>query len=144
MQFKECLSEACRKCRCRLCDSTLCASKFSCESRQEVVLSLLWCQDRYWRKYSECICGKEDNILCSRCRRDRANDLLNVVDRIRYTGILCNALICEINLSFCIKCNVLKKSVSLDCIVDIWLGIFIKVDNFRIAAALEVSIVQKF
>ena len=76
MQFQECLAEASRECRCRLCDSTLCTSKFSCESRQEVVLSLSFCQDRYWRKYAECICGQEDYVLSCRCRRDRANDFL--------------------------------------------------------------------
>ena len=62
MQFKECLSEASRECRCRLCDSTLCTSKFSCESRQEIVLSLSFCQDRYWRKYSESVCGQEEDV----------------------------------------------------------------------------------
>ncbi len=62
-----------------------------------------------------------------------------MVDRIRYTSVLCNALISEINLAFTVKCNVLKKSVSLDCIVDIRLRILVKVDNLSIAAALEVE-----
>ena len=139
MQFKECLSEASRECRCRLCDSTLCTSKFSCESRQEIVLSLSSCQDRYWRKYSESVCGQEDYVLSCRCRRNRANDVFNVVDRIRYTSILCYALISEINLSFCIKCYVLKKSVTFDRIVDVRLRFFVKVDNFSVASAFEVE-----
>ena len=42
-------------------------------------------------------------------------------------------------MSLCIKCNVLKKSVSLDRIVDIRLRIFVKVDNLSVASALEVE-----
>ena len=62
-----------------------------------------------------------------------------MIDWVRYTSILCYALICEINLSILIKCNVLKKSVSLNCIVDIWLRLFIKVDNLSVASTLEVE-----
>ena len=42
-------------------------------------------------------------------------------------------------MSLCVQCNVLKKSVALDRIVDIRLRIFIKVDNLSIASALEVE-----
>ncbi len=62
-----------------------------------------------------------------------------MVDRIRYTSVLCYALVSEVDLAFSIKCNVLKKSVSLDCIVDIRLRIFVKVDNLSVASALEVE-----
>ena len=68
---KECLSEASGECRSWLCDSTLCTCKLSCKSRQEVVLCLLRCQNRYWRKYTECICRKEDNVLSCWCRRNQ-------------------------------------------------------------------------
>ena len=112
MQLQECLAEASGEGRCRLCDSALCTSKLCCESRQEVVLCLILCQDRYRRKYSECVCRQEDYVLSCRCRRYRAYDVLNVVDRIRYTGILGYALISEIDLAFCIQSNVLKKSIS--------------------------------
>ena len=139
MQLKECLSEASGESRSRLSDTALCTSKLCCESRQEVVLCLLRCQDRYWRKYAECICGQEDNVLCCRCRRDRANNVLNVIDRVRYTGVLGYALVCEIDLAVCIQSNVLKKCVTLDCIVDIRLGILVKVDNLGIASTLEVE-----
>ena len=62
-----------------------------------------------------------------------------MLDRIRYTSILGYALICEIDLAILINSNVLKKSVSLDCIVDIRLRILIKVDNLCIASTLEVE-----
>ena len=58
---------------------------------------------------------------------------------VRYTSILCYALISEIDLAVCIKCNVLKKSVTLNCIVNIRLGLFVKVDNLSIASTLEVE-----
>jgi len=62
-----------------------------------------------------------------------------MVNRVRYTGILGYALICEVDLAVCIQGNVLKQSVSLDCIVDIRLGILVQVDNLCVAAALEVE-----
>ena len=62
-----------------------------------------------------------------------------MVDRVRYTGILGYALVCEINLAFCVKGYVLKQCVSLDCVVDIRLGILVEVDNLCVAAALEVE-----
>jgi len=62
-----------------------------------------------------------------------------VINRIRYTCILCYALICEINLAVLINSNVLKKSVTSDCIVDIRLRILIKVDNLCVAATFEVE-----
>ena len=62
-----------------------------------------------------------------------------MVDRVRYTSILCNALIIEVDLSVLVQSNVLKKSVALNCIVDIWLRFFVEVDNFSVASALEVE-----
>ena len=62
-----------------------------------------------------------------------------MVDRIRYTSILGNALIVEINLAVSINSYVLKQSISLDCIVDIGLGILIQVDNLSVAATFEVE-----
>ena len=59
-----------------------------------------------------------------------------MVDRIRYTGILCYALVSEINFALCIQSNVLKQSVTFDRIVDIRLRLFVKVDNFCIASTL--------
>ena len=135
MQLQECLAEACGEGRCRLCDSTLGSCKLCSESGQEVVLGLLRCQNGYRRKYAECVCGQEDYILSVRTGRNYIyilRDLLDVVDRIRYTGILCNALVSEINLAFCIQSYVLQQSVSLDCIVDIWLRILIQVDNLSV------------
>ena len=62
-----------------------------------------------------------------------------MIDRVRYTSILCYTLICEINLSIFIKCYVLKKCVTLDCIVDIRLRLFVKVNNLSIASAFKVK-----
>ena len=62
-----------------------------------------------------------------------------MIDRIRNTSVLCYALISKINLSFSVKCYVLKKSIALNCIVDIRLRLFIKVDNLSVASTLEVE-----
>ena len=139
MKLKEGLAKASREGRCWLCDPALCAGKLSCETGQEVVLCLLWRQNGYWRQYAEGICGQEDHILSCRSGGNRAYDLLNMVDRVRYTGVLGYALVSEINLALCIQGNVLKKSIALDRIVDIWLRFLVQVDNLCIAAALEVE-----
>ena len=62
-----------------------------------------------------------------------------MVDRIGYTCVLGYALVSEIDHAVFIKCYVLEKSVALDRVVDIRLGFFIEVDNFSVAAALEVE-----
>ena len=110
VELQECLAEASRECRSRLCDATLCTSELCCESREEVVLCLLSAQDRYWRKNSECVCREEDNLLCSRALRIRTLDVLDVVDRIRNTGVLCYALVSEVDLAVLVHSNVLKES----------------------------------
>ena len=62
-----------------------------------------------------------------------------MVDRIRYTSILGNALIVEINLAVSINGYVLKQSISLDCVVDVGLGILVQVDNLSVASTFEVE-----
>ena len=139
MQFQECLTEASGEGRGRLGDAALGASQLSSEAGQEVVLGLLRSQDGNRRQYAECVSRQEDNVLCCRCRGYRAYDVFDMVDRVRYTGVLGDTLVSEINLAFCINGYVLQQSVALDCIVDIRLGFLIQVDNLCIAAALEVE-----
>ena len=62
-----------------------------------------------------------------------------MIDWVRNTSVLGNALVCEIDLAVCINCYVLKKSISSDCVVDIWLRILIQVDNLSIASTFEVE-----
>ena len=60
-------------------------------------------------------------------------------DRIRNTSIFCNALIVKVDLAVLVKSYVFKKSISLDSVVNIRLGILIKVNNLCIAAAFKVE-----
>ena len=62
-----------------------------------------------------------------------------MVDWVRNTGVFCYALISEVNLTVCIKSNVFKESVSLNCVVDIRFRFLIKVDNLSVAAAFKVE-----
>ena len=62
-----------------------------------------------------------------------------MVDRVRYTSIFCYALVSEVDLAVFVQSNVLKQSVTFDCIVDIRFGFFVQVDNFCIASAFEVE-----
>ena len=62
-----------------------------------------------------------------------------MLDRVGNTCVLCYCLISKINFTLCINSYVLKKSISSDRIVDIRLRLFAEVDNFCVAAALEVE-----
>ena len=62
-----------------------------------------------------------------------------MIDWVRNTSVLGNALVCEIDLAVCIYSYVLKKSISSDCVVDIWLSILIQVYNLSIASTFEVE-----
>ena len=139
MQLQECLTEASRECWSRLGDTALCTSQLSCEAREEVILSLLSVQDRYWWQYTECICREEDNLLSSWTLREWTLDVLDVVDRIRYTSILGNSLICEVNLTILSYSYVLEESVTCDSTVDVWLRLLVEVDNLSVATTFEVE-----
>ena len=139
MKLQECLTEASRECWSRFCDTTLCTSRLSSETREEVVLSLLWSQDWYWRKNTECISWKEDYLLSSWTLWLRTLDVLNVIDWVRNTSVLCYALISEVNLTISINCYVLKESVTCDCAVDVWLWFLVKIDNLCIATTFQVE-----
>ena len=54
-----------------------------------------------------------------------------MIDRVGYTGVLGYALISEIDLAVLIQGNVLKQCITSDSVVDIWLRLFIQVDNLR-------------
>ena len=71
--------------------------------------------------------------------RNRANDVLDVIDRIRNTSILGYALICKVNLAFRINSNVFEKCVAVNCVVDVRFCILVKIDNLCIATAFEVK-----
>ncbi len=85
---------------------------------------------------------QEDNVLSVRTCIDTVNgrsDLFDMMNRVRYTGILGYALIIEIAGAVCSNGNVLQKSVSSDCVIDIRLRFLIQTDNLSIAATFEVE-----
>ena len=63
--------------------------------------------------------------------------VLQHVEHITFTTLLCYALVSEVDLALSIKCYVLKKSVSLDRIVDVRLRLFVKVDNLSVASEVK-------
>ena len=99
------------------------------EARQEVVLGLLRGQDGDRGQNAECVRRQEDDVLGCGCRGDGADDVLDVVDGVGHTGVLGDALICEVDVALSIQGNVLQQSVALDGVVDIGLGVLIQVDD---------------
>ena len=62
-----------------------------------------------------------------------------MVDWVRNTCVLCNWLISKVDLAVLINCYVLKKSVSLDSVVDVWFRFLVKVDDLCITSAFKVE-----
>ena len=62
-----------------------------------------------------------------------------MIDRVRYTSVLGNALVSEINLAVLINSHVLKESVTSDGTVDIRFRLFVEVDDLSVATAFEVE-----
>ena len=119
VQREESCTEASRECRGRFCDATFRTGQLSGKAGQEVILSLLAVQDRYRRQYTEGVSRQEDYLMSVRTFGNRLNDVVDVVDRIRYAGVLRNALVCKVNLAGCVYGYVLQQSVALDGVVDI-------------------------
>ncbi len=139
MEFKEGLTEASGERGRRLGYSAFGTCQFSGKAGKEVVLGLFGRKNRYGRKHAERVCGKEYNVLRCRSCRNRTNDILDVVYRVRNTGVLRNALIREIYLAVLVQSYVLEKCVTFNCVVDIGFGVFVEVDNFCIATAFKVE-----
>ena len=74
-----------------------------------------------------------------RSLRNWLNDVVDVVDRVRYTSVLSYALVSEVDLTVLVYSYVLKESVAADSLVDIWLRNWVKVDNLSVATTLVVE-----
>ena len=122
VQGEERSSEASGEGGGRLGDAALCAGELGGEAAQEVIFGLLGGQLGNGRKYSERIGGQEDDLGSVAGLRYRLNDVLDVVDRVGYAGVLGNALVGEVDLA-----------------VDVGLVLLGEVDYLGVAAALEVE-----
>ena len=139
VEFEERLTEACRESGSRLSDTALCTCEFSSEAREEVVLSLVSIEDRNGRQYTECVSRKEDDVLSSRSSRNRAYDVLDVIDRISYASVFSRSLISEVDLAVSVNDNVFEESVALDSSVDVGFAFLVEVDNLSVATTFEVE-----
>ena len=52
-----------------------------------------------------------------------------MIDRIRNTSVFCYALVCEVDLAFCVNSNVFQQGVALDGVVDIGFAFLVEVDR---------------
>ncbi len=97
------------------------------------------CKNRNRRKHAKSICRKEYHIVGIRCGRNGFYYILNVIDRIRNTGVFGNTLIGKIYFSVFVYGNILQQCISFDSIVNVRFGFFVQIDNFCIAAAFKVK-----
>ena len=139
MQGEECCSEACGEGGGRLGDTALCSGEFGGEAAQEVVFGLLGGQLGNGRKYSECVGGQEDDLRSVAGLRYGLNNVVDVVDRVGYAGVLGYALVGEVDLAVGVHSHVLEESVAADGVVDVGLVLLGEVDYLGVAAALEVE-----
>ena len=138
VQAQEGCAEASREGGGGLCDAALCAGQFRGEAAQEVVFGLLGCQDRNRGEHAECVSAQEDNVLGGGAVATRG-DLLDEVDGVAYAGVLCNALVGEVDFTFFVDGYVLEEGVATDGVVDVGLALFVEVDNLGVAAAFVVE-----
>ena len=139
VQLQEGLTEAGGEGGGGLGDAALGAGQLCGEAGQEVVLGLLRSQDGDRGQDAECISRQEDDILGCGCRRDGADDVLDVVDGVGDAGVLGHALVGEIDVALSVQSDVLQQSVALDGVVDVGLRVLVQVDDLSVAAALEVE-----
>ena len=119
MKLQKCLTEASRESGCRLGYTSFGTCKLCREARKEVILRLLGSKNRNRRKNAESVCRKEDYVLCVGRRGNGANNIFDVVNRVRNAGVLGNALVVEVYLAVFIKSNVFKKRVALYSVINI-------------------------
>ena len=62
-----------------------------------------------------------------------------MIDRVRNTSVFCYALISEVDCTVSSNCNVFKKSVTFDSVVDIRFAFFVQVDNLSVATTFVVE-----
>ena len=139
MEFKEGLSEASGESGGRLRNAALRTCKFSGESGEEVVLGLLGSEYADGRQNAESVGREEDDVLGSGSGRNGAHNLLDMIDRIGNAGVFGNGLVCEINLTILVHGNIFEECIAADSVVDVWFGLFVKVNDFGVASAFEVE-----
>ena len=71
--------------------------------------------------------------------RNRAYDVLDVVNRIRNAGVLGYALVSEVDLAVLVNGYVLEQGVACDSVVDVRLAVLVEVDDLSVASALVVE-----
>ena len=139
MQRQEGCAEAGREGRSRFGDAAFGSGQFGGEAGQEVVFGLFRGQDRNRRQHAESVGRQEDHLFGSRAFRNRFNDVLDVVDRIRNAGVFGYRFVGEIDRTVRTHRYVFEQRVALDGVPDVRFAILVEVDHFRVAAALEVE-----
>jgi hypothetical protein len=112
MQLEEGLAEAGGEGRGGLGDAALGAGQLRGEAGQEVILGLLRGQDGHGGQHAEGVGGEEDDLLGVGRGRDRAHDVLDVVDRVGDAGVLGDGLVGEVDLAVLVERDVLKQRVA--------------------------------
>ena len=139
VQAQESCAEASGERRSGFRDATFRTGQLSREAGQEVVLSLLVVQDGYGRQYTEGIGRQEDYLMSVRTLRYGLHDVVDMIDRIRYAGVLRHALVSEVDYAVGVNRYILQQSIALDGVVDIGFTLLVEVDNLGIATALVVE-----
>ena len=69
----------------------------------------------------------------------RAHNVFDVVNWIAYTCVFCCALVGEVDFSVFVHCHVFEQRVAADGVENVWLRLFVQVDDFGIASAFKVE-----
>lgn len=67
--------------------------------------------------------------------RYRTLNVLYVIDRIAYAGVLGYALVGKVYLAVLVYRNVFEQRIASYGVVDVWLALLVEVDDLSIASA---------
>ncbi len=139
MQRQERRAEAGRERRGRLGDAAFGTGQFGGEARQEVIFGLFRREDRNRRQHAERVGRQEDHLLGGSAFRNRFDDVLDVVDRVRHAGVFGHRLVGEVDRAVLAHRHVFEQRIAFDGVPDVGFALLVEVDDFGIAAAFEIE-----
>mmetsp|Transcript_27000 Transcript_27000/g.47662 ORF Transcript_27000/g.47662 Transcript_27000/m.47662 type:complete len:355 (-) Transcript_27000:609-1673(-) len=125
------------KCSNWLLDTAFCTSDLGGITGHEVIHGLASTQLGNWRKHTEGVTRKENDIV-GMSRHLLLEVSINVENRVRDTSVLCDGGVKVIGSSVRIQFDILQKRVGMNGAINIRLRLFGQVDSLRVATSFEV------
>ena len=70
---------------------------------------------------------------------DRFDDIVNVIDRVRHSGIFCLGAVVVVNFSLFIDSDILQQRIAPDGVINIRFAFLAQFDGLGVATTFEVE-----